>query len=286
MFYFLFAENALPPPLPFLLLLLLPPRLWFGFLKSCPQDIRHHFTVYNFRGRAALQPSPRTLLIIHINSVETKKERVEWDGAVMKEDEMVRLEAGNIGRERKIKVQRKEKGEIRRGMRGALEKGDWIEVGGKKKERKWIKKAREECTCQPCATHPQAICSATSRALHWLACHYIPHMAPACVFIHTGWSHCECVFTCSSECDVLARVRPRACFHSQIFSSSGVRSLVSGARHRFLCAHMGLVWSVITPVHWGFQSNACGRVGDSLEWNNQGYRSAGFLPPGPHPDYG
>lgn len=37
---------------------------------------------------------------------------------------MARLEAGNIGRERKIKVQRKEKREIRRGMRGALEKGD------------------------------------------------------------------------------------------------------------------------------------------------------------------
>lgn len=32
---------------------------------------------------------------------------------MMKEDEMARLEAGNIGRERKIKVQRKEKGEIR-----------------------------------------------------------------------------------------------------------------------------------------------------------------------------
>lgn len=33
------------------------------------------------------------------------------------------------------------------------------------------------------------------------------------------------------------------------FSSSSVRSLVSGARHRVLCAHMGLVWSIITPVH-------------------------------------
>lgn len=85
---------------------------------------------------------------------------------MMKEDEMARLEAGNIGRERKIKVQRMEKGEIRGECGERWRKETESRWGGKKKERKWIKKAREECTCQPCATHPQAICSATSRALH------------------------------------------------------------------------------------------------------------------------
>lgn len=182
MFYFLFAENALPPPLPFLLLLLLPPRLWFGFLKSCPQDIRHHFTVYNFRGRAALQPSPRTLLIIHINSVETKKERVEWDGAVMKEDEMARLEAENIGRERKIKVQRKEKREIRRGMRGALEKGDWIEVGGEEKREKMDKESTR-------GVYLSALCHSSSGHL----LRYIKGFALISMPLHPSHGACLCV---------------------------------------------------------------------------------------------
>lgn len=73
---------------------------YFGFSKSCPQDIRHHFTVYYFRSKAA---APHTLLIIHINSVETKKEKFKQDGVVMKEGEIVGLEEGNIGRERQIK---------------------------------------------------------------------------------------------------------------------------------------------------------------------------------------
>ena len=67
---------------------------------------------------------------------------------------------------------------------------------------------------------------------------------------------------------------------------ASIRGFFELQRAPGLCVHMGLVWSIITPVHWGFQSNACGRVGDSLEWNNQGYGSAGSPPPptpGPSP---
>lgn len=171
-------------------------------------------------------------------------------------------------------------------MRGVLEKGDWIEVGGEEKREKMDKESTR-------GVYLSALCHSSSGHL----LRYIKGFALISMPLHPSHGACLCVHPYGLKrlrvcIHMLERVR---CISARAsasllpftdFSSSGVRSLVSGARHRFLCAHMGLVWSVITPVHWGFQSNACGRVGDSLEWNNQGYRSAGFLPPGPHPDYG
>lgn len=44
----------------------------------------------------------------------TKKKKVKWNGVVMKEDEMVRLEEGNIGRERKLSSDERENRNMKR----------------------------------------------------------------------------------------------------------------------------------------------------------------------------
>lgn len=74
---------------------------WFAFAKSCPLAIRHHFLL--FTTSEAKQRFSRSLHAVDYSYqlCGAKKEKVKWDGIVMKEDEIARLEKGNIGRERK-----------------------------------------------------------------------------------------------------------------------------------------------------------------------------------------
>lgn len=110
--------------------------LCFGFLKSCPPEIRHHFTVYYFRGKASsVAAAPCMLLIIHINSVEWRKNKVKWDGVVMKEGEIARLEDRNIGGERKQSSEERE----RRNLRGV-----WAALERKRNRNRNRMKKREE----------------------------------------------------------------------------------------------------------------------------------------------
>lgn len=237
----------------------LPPFFgsWFGFSKSCPQDIIHRFTVYCFRGRRASRPHlARCWLFISTRCYGEKGKRVEgkkrsWDVVVMKEGETARLEAGKYwqgGEENKVQATKLR--DIKRTWRMLQRHKIWM--GGRNKRvgkggGGCIKEAEEECTCQSCATHPQAICSTTSGALHWLACHYILHTRRVFrAFNLTNGSICTrvcvfvCLFTRSTECHALTCVRlppRRFIFYSQIPASAGLCPAVSVRR-----AHVGLVW--------------------------------------------
>lgn len=113
------------------------------------------------------------------------------------------------------------------------------------KVRKCTKEVEEKCTCQLCAAHPQAICFPTSRALHWLTCHYTLQMGCVCVFIYTSLSVWPCCVICLCECDVLVFVHPSACACVLSDCASPVSSC-------------GTCLAIITPVLWGFLMNAVG----------------------------
>lgn len=137
----------------------------------------------------------------------------------------------------------------------------------KKKDRKWMKKEEEKCTCQPCATHPQAICFTTSRALHWLACHYILLTVCVCVFIHTNHSVCVCAFKCLIECDVLIRVLLWAGVYSWILA------WVCACLCLWLCWSCVYIWDLSGHNYTGalrFLSWMLVGGGWRSEWKNKG----------------
>ena len=200
-----------------------------------------------------------------------RKSRVRWRGDERGRNSEIR--GGKYWSREKIKVQRKEKGGIRGETRGASEKGDWIGEGGGEKIEKMDKESMR-------GVYLSALCHSSSGHL----LRYIKGFALISMPLHPSHGARLCVHPYGPRrlrvrLHVLERVR---C----IGALASIRGFFELQRAPGLCVHMGLVWSIITPVHWGFQSNACGRVGDSLEWNNQGYGSAGSPPPptpGPSP---
>lgn len=149
---------------------------------------------------------------------------------------------------------------------------------GRNKERRCIKNVEEECTCHPCAAHPQAICSTTSRALHWLACHYTLHMVFDCVFILIHYNICLCPFIFLNDCHVLMC----DCVYPKILAIVCLYLLMTDCVSP-VCTY-GTCLAIITLVHWGFQLNASGRWGEGLSGITRVTDQQG-VPLGLHPDY-
>lgn len=108
----------------------------------------------------------------------TKKKKVKWNGVVMKEDEIVRLEEENIGRERKLSSEGRENSNMKGHMRSVEKK----EKQNRRKKRKMYKESRRGVNLS------YLCCSSSGHLLH-----YIKGFALISMPLHPSHGVCLCV---------------------------------------------------------------------------------------------